>query len=119
MKGASKPPLPKNLAHQANRWDEAVVEAAHMDDASRLRRLPHLARLVGVHAKGFLAEDVFARLDRGHRRPEVQDVGRAVVEDLDRRVLHYGMPVGDAFLVAIPARGGLHLLRIAAADGDE
>ena len=84
-----------------------------------MRRLPHLFGLIGVHTKRLLTEDVLASLNGGHRRLEMQDVGRAVVEDLNRWVLDDLTPVGDAFRVPVAARGGLHLLWIAATDGDE
>src|SRR5690242_3490379 len=100
MVDASQAPFLDDLAYQADRWHEAVVEAAQVDNTSRLGRLPHLARFVGVHAERLLAEDVLARLNSGHRRLEMQDIGRTVVEDLDRRILDDGAPVGDAFRVA-------------------
>ncbi len=62
---------------------------------------------------------MLASLNGGHRRLEVQYIGRAVVEDLNRRVLDDGAPVRDASGVAIAARCGLYLLLIASANGDE
>jgi hypothetical protein len=88
-------------------------------DASSLRRLPHLPRLVGVHAERLLTEDVLASLDRGHRRLEMQDVRRTIIEHRNLWVLDDGAPVGDALCVPVAARCALHLSWIAAADGDE
>jgi hypothetical protein len=119
MVDAPEAAILNDLAHQANGGDEAVVEATHVDDSSRLRRLPHLARLAGVHAERLLAQDVFAGVNSGHRRLEMQFVGGAVIEDLDGWILDDGAPVGDTFGVPIAARGGVHLLGIATADGDK
>ena len=74
----------EQLAREADRRNEAVVEAAHVDDARVFGRPPHRVRLVGVAAERLLAEDVLALPGGLDGRLGVQRVGAAVVEEADR-----------------------------------
>src|SRR4029079_14949772 len=61
------------LARQAHRGDEAVVERAEVLDARRLDVAPDAVALLGVAAQRLLADDVLARLrgeDRRLRAPQ-------------------------------------------------
>src|SRR6266542_3951567 len=71
------------LAREAYRRDEAIVEPAQMLDPGRRDAAPHLVALVGRTPERLLAQDMLARLGGGDRRLGVKRVGAAVVEQPD------------------------------------
>ena len=107
------------LAREPDRGHEAVVEAAHVDDAGGRGGGPDRMALGGGAAERLLAEHVLAGRERGERRLDVQVVGADVVEQVDLGIRDQVAPVGRRALeaVAVGRRGGA--LGVVAGQGDE
>ena len=82
-----------------------------MDDPRLDGRVPQHPRLRRRPSEGLLAEDVLARPDRRQARLEVEVVGRAVVEDVDRGVLDQLLPADPRALESVPGPRQLRLRR--------
>src|SRR6266545_2600050 len=107
------------LARQADRRYEAVVEAAHVLDARPGDTPPDLVALLRGPPERFLAEHVLARLCGGDRRLRVQRVRTAVVEETDSLVGDDFAPVGRPALVPVALCRRCNSLLVAACDRDQ
>ena len=65
---------------------EAVLHRAGEHPVRLAGRLDHLRRLGGAPGERPFAQDMLARLERGHRHRRVEEVGGADVDRVDRVV---------------------------------
>ena len=107
------------LAREAHRGDEAVVEGAEVLHARRRDPAPDLVALVRVAAERLLADDVLPRLGGGDRRLGVERVRAEVVEQPDRRIGHELLPVRRPALEAVAVGRLAHGRLVPPGDRDE
>lgn len=73
---------------------------------------------MGAHAQGLLAVDMFAAEQRLTVDFIMQGVGRAIVDDVDGRVVKHLVPVGFASRYTILLTGGTDMIGVVVTKGN-
>ena len=97
----AQPSVANHLPRQAHGRKEAVVEHAHRQPAAVASGVAHPPRVGQRDRQRLLADHVLAGAERGNGRLDVHRIRPAIVEQVDRRVVHDLAPVGATACKAV------------------